>query len=188
MEEQLQWSLHFDQRHGPHLQVEGEHVTGRRDQGRRSRPRWAERLGLLSSSSAHRRAGTSSQPIPSAWPAAYGQGPEHDGHQRFSSPRAVSPHRGARLLVLRAEGGPTRGGSWRRSGGRNHRQGRYFPNLIRLQEGVPVRLIFDPRENSDCSSQVVFPDFGVSSRWPRSAGPSSSSCPRRRESTASPVA
>ncbi|HEX6331625.1 MAG TPA: heavy metal translocating P-type ATPase [Actinomycetota bacterium] len=41
-------------------------------------------------------------------------------------------------------------------------KGGYSPNLIRVQEGVPLRLVFDRRENSDCSARVVFPDFGVS--------------------------
>ena len=41
-------------------------------------------------------------------------------------------------------------------------KGGYSPNLIRVQAGVPLRLVFDRQENSDCSSRVVFPDFGVS--------------------------
>jgi P-type Cu+ transporter len=41
-------------------------------------------------------------------------------------------------------------------------KGGYSPNLIRAQQGVPLRLVFDRHENSDCSSRVVFPDFGVS--------------------------
>jgi P-type Cu+ transporter len=41
-------------------------------------------------------------------------------------------------------------------------KGGYSPNLIRVKEGVPLRLVFDRQENSDCSSRVVFPDFGVS--------------------------
>jgi len=41
-------------------------------------------------------------------------------------------------------------------------KGGYSPNLITVKEGVPLRLIFDRQENSDCSSRVVFPDFGVS--------------------------
>ena len=41
-------------------------------------------------------------------------------------------------------------------------KGGYSPNLIELREGVPVRLVFDRQENSDCSSRVVFPDFQVS--------------------------
>lgn len=41
-------------------------------------------------------------------------------------------------------------------------KGGYSPNLIRVREGVPLRLVFDRQENSDCSARVVFPDFGVS--------------------------
>jgi Cu+-exporting ATPase len=41
-------------------------------------------------------------------------------------------------------------------------KGGYSPDLIRVGEGVPVRLIFDRQESSDCTARVVFPDFGVS--------------------------
>jgi Cu+-exporting ATPase len=41
-------------------------------------------------------------------------------------------------------------------------KGGYSPNLIRVHEGVPLRLVFDRQENNDCSARVVFPDFGVS--------------------------
>ena len=41
-------------------------------------------------------------------------------------------------------------------------KGGYSPGLIHVQQGVPLRLVFDRQENSDCSSRVVFPDFGVS--------------------------
>ena len=41
-------------------------------------------------------------------------------------------------------------------------KGGYSPNLIRVQAGVPLRLVFDRQEAGDCSSRVVFPDFGVS--------------------------
>ena len=41
-------------------------------------------------------------------------------------------------------------------------RGGYSPSLIRVRQGVPLRLVFDRQENSDCSSRVVFPDFGVS--------------------------
>ena len=40
-------------------------------------------------------------------------------------------------------------------------KGGYSPNLIRAREGVPLRLVFDRREAGDCTSRVVFPDFGV---------------------------
>ncbi len=41
-------------------------------------------------------------------------------------------------------------------------KGGYSPDIIRVRRGVPLRLTFDRREASDCSSRVVFPDFGVS--------------------------
>ena len=41
-------------------------------------------------------------------------------------------------------------------------KGGYSPSLIHVQQGVPLRLVFDRQENSDCSSRVVFPDFRVS--------------------------
>ena len=41
-------------------------------------------------------------------------------------------------------------------------KGGYSPNRIRVQEGVPLRLVFDRQESSDCSARVVFPDFRVS--------------------------
>jgi Cu+-exporting ATPase len=40
-------------------------------------------------------------------------------------------------------------------------KGGYSPNLIRAREGVPLRLVFDRQEAGDCTSRVVFPDFGV---------------------------
>ena len=38
-------------------------------------------------------------------------------------------------------------------------RGGYFPNLVRVTAGTPVRLRFDRQDNSDCTSRVVFPDF-----------------------------
>src|SRR5659263_695987 len=38
-------------------------------------------------------------------------------------------------------------------------KGGYSPDLIRVQEGVPLRLVFDRQESGDCTSRVVFPDF-----------------------------
>jgi Cu+-exporting ATPase len=40
--------------------------------------------------------------------------------------------------------------------------GGYTPSLLRARAGVPLRLVFDRREDGDCSAQVVFPDLGVS--------------------------
>ncbi len=41
-------------------------------------------------------------------------------------------------------------------------KGGYSPSLIRVRQGVPVRLVFDRQENSDCTSRVIFPDLRVS--------------------------
>ncbi len=40
-------------------------------------------------------------------------------------------------------------------------RGGYSPSTIRAVAGQPVRLVFDRQENSSCSEEVVFPDFGV---------------------------
>ncbi|MEX2420420.1 MAG: cupredoxin domain-containing protein, partial [Actinomycetota bacterium] len=40
-------------------------------------------------------------------------------------------------------------------------KGGYAPSLIRVQAGVPLRLIFDRQETGECTSRVVFPDFKV---------------------------
>src|SRR5215218_6577560 len=41
-------------------------------------------------------------------------------------------------------------------------KGGYSPDLIRVQRGVPLRLVFDRQESGDCTARVVFPDFHVS--------------------------
>ncbi|MGI8537319.1 MAG: cupredoxin domain-containing protein, partial [Mycobacteriales bacterium] len=38
-------------------------------------------------------------------------------------------------------------------------KGGYSPSLIRVEAGSPVRLRFHRQDNSDCTSQVVFPDL-----------------------------
>ncbi|MFI9846997.1 heavy metal translocating P-type ATPase [Nonomuraea sp. NPDC051941] len=40
-------------------------------------------------------------------------------------------------------------------------KGGYSPDVIRARQGVPLRLVFDRREGGECTSHVVFPDFGV---------------------------
>jgi P-type Cu+ transporter len=45
-------------------------------------------------------------------------------------------------------------------------KGGYSPDLIRARQGVPLRLVFDRKEGGDCTSRVVFPDFGVSRSLP----------------------
>lgn len=39
--------------------------------------------------------------------------------------------------------------------------GGYEPAAVRVRRGVPVRITFDRREDSGCTEEVVFPDFGV---------------------------
>ncbi|MPZ51368.1 MAG: heavy metal translocating P-type ATPase [Acidimicrobiia bacterium] len=45
-------------------------------------------------------------------------------------------------------------------------KGGYVPDRIKVREGVPIRLTFDRRESGECTSQVVFPDFGVKESLP----------------------
>lgn len=39
--------------------------------------------------------------------------------------------------------------------------GGYAPSQLRLKVGEPVRLVFDRRDTSSCSEEIVIPDFGV---------------------------
>ena len=39
--------------------------------------------------------------------------------------------------------------------------GGYSPSVIRVRAGTPVRLVFDRRDTSSCSEEVVLPDFGI---------------------------
>ncbi len=45
-------------------------------------------------------------------------------------------------------------------------KGGYSPSVIRVTEGVPLRLRFDRQESGDCTSRVVFSDFGASKTLP----------------------
>ncbi len=45
-------------------------------------------------------------------------------------------------------------------------KGGYSPELIRVQQGVPLRLNFDRQEAGDCTSRVGFADFGASKSLP----------------------
>ena len=40
-------------------------------------------------------------------------------------------------------------------------KGGYSPAIIEAEAGLPLRLIFDRKEDGECSSHVVFSDFGV---------------------------
>ncbi len=64
-------------------------------------------------------------------------------------------------------------------------QGGYSPNVIRARKGVPLRINFDRREGTDCTSRVIFPDLKVSKSLPASPPPPWSWSPRKRESSTS---
>ncbi len=40
-------------------------------------------------------------------------------------------------------------------------EGGYSPSVVRAKQGQPLRLIFDRREKSPCSDEVVISEFGV---------------------------
>lgn len=40
-------------------------------------------------------------------------------------------------------------------------EGGYSPARVRLRAGHPARLVFDRREDSSCSEEVVIPDLGI---------------------------
>src|SRR4051794_2965379 len=44
--------------------------------------------------------------------------------------------------------------------------GGYQPEVIQVRQGLPVELVFDRQEGGDCSSRVVFPDFGINAALP----------------------
>ena len=45
-------------------------------------------------------------------------------------------------------------------------KGGYSPSVIKVQEGVPLRLVFDRQERGECTSEVVFPDFRIRRNLP----------------------
>jgi plastocyanin domain-containing protein len=40
-------------------------------------------------------------------------------------------------------------------------RGGYTPATIRVAAGRPIRLVLDRQDDSSCSEEIVFPDFGV---------------------------
>jgi P-type Cu+ transporter len=45
-------------------------------------------------------------------------------------------------------------------------KGGYSPDLIRVKQSVPLRIVFDRQENGECTSRVVFPDFALNRALP----------------------
>src|SRR6266852_734412 len=48
-------------------------------------------------------------------------------------------------------------------------KGGYAPNLIRVRQSVPLRIVFDRQEGGECTSRVAFPDFALSRLLPAMA-------------------
>src|SRR3989475_9873636 len=48
-------------------------------------------------------------------------------------------------------------------------QGGYSPNLIRVRQSVPLRIVFDRQESGECTSRVVFPEFALNRSLPAMA-------------------
>jgi P-type Cu+ transporter len=48
-------------------------------------------------------------------------------------------------------------------------EGGYDPDTVIAPRGRPLRLLFDRREDSPCSDEIVFPDFGIRRRLPAHA-------------------
>jgi plastocyanin domain-containing protein len=40
-------------------------------------------------------------------------------------------------------------------------QGGYEPSVVRVKAGAPVRLVFDRKESSSCSEEIVLPELGI---------------------------
>lgn len=39
--------------------------------------------------------------------------------------------------------------------------GGYSPSVVQVRAGHPVRLVFDRRDDSSCSEEIVIPDFNI---------------------------
>jgi plastocyanin domain-containing protein len=39
--------------------------------------------------------------------------------------------------------------------------GGYSPNVVQAKVGEPLRLVFDRKDDSSCSEEIVMPEFGV---------------------------
>lgn len=43
-------------------------------------------------------------------------------------------------------------------------EGAYNPNTIRAKKGEKITIIFDRKEDSPCSKEVIFSDFGITAK------------------------
>jgi len=44
--------------------------------------------------------------------------------------------------------------------------GAYDPDVVVAKKGIPLKLIFDRRENNPCSDEVILPEFGIRRELP----------------------
>jgi Cu+-exporting ATPase len=58
-------------------------------------------------------------------------------------------------------------------------KGGYSPDRVEVRQGVPVRLVFDRQETGDCTSHVVFSDFGINKSLPAYASTAVDLVPER---------
>jgi len=58
-------------------------------------------------------------------------------------------------------------------------KGGYSPDRIEVRQGIPVRLVFDRQETGDCTSRVVFSDFGINKSLPAYASTTVELVPER---------
>ncbi|CAN5142055.1 heavy metal translocating P-type ATPase [soil metagenome] len=58
-------------------------------------------------------------------------------------------------------------------------KGGYSPDRVEVRQGVPVRLVFDRQETGDCTSRVVFSDFGINRSLPAYASTTVELLPER---------
>ena len=70
--------------------------------------------------------------------------------KKKSRARAARPDPARGAVTIRVEGG-------------------YDPDTVIAPRGKPLRLLFDRREDSPCSDEIVFPDFGIRRRLPAHA-------------------
>lgn len=58
-------------------------------------------------------------------------------------------------------------------------RGGFSPDRVEVRQGVPVRLVFDRQETGDCTSRVVFSDFGINRSLPAYASTAVKLLPER---------
>lgn len=66
-------------------------------------------------------------------------------------------------------------------------KGGYSPDRVRVRQGIPLRIVFDRQESGECTSRVVFPDFGLNRPLPTFAQTAVQLVPDQPASSGSPA-